>query len=58
MNMSISQNILHVLNFFLLQRVRSEFDGFERLFARFLSESGPSVEWEKIKLLSDDAVSN
>jgi UTP--glucose-1-phosphate uridylyltransferase len=35
---------------------RKEFDGFERLFARFLQETGPSVDWEKIKLLPEEAV--
>ncbi|XP_046577568.1 LOW QUALITY PROTEIN: UTP--glucose-1-phosphate uridylyltransferase-like [Haliotis rubra] len=37
-------------------KIRTEFDGFEGLFARFLSESGPSVIWDKIKQLSDDTV--
>ncbi|KAK2145388.1 hypothetical protein LSH36_685g00018 [Paralvinella palmiformis] len=36
--------------------VHNEFDGFERLFDRFLHETGPSVDWEKIKLLPPDAV--
>ncbi|XP_012941896.1 UTP--glucose-1-phosphate uridylyltransferase [Aplysia californica] len=38
------------------EKVRKEFDSFENLFARFLRESGPSVEWEKLKLLAPDAV--
>lgn len=25
-----------------------QFAGFERLFARFLQEQGPSIDWEKI----------
>jgi len=36
--------------------LRKEFDGFERIFARFLGETGPSIEWERIKLLPEDAV--
>lgn len=43
---------------FTFQGVRKEFDGFERLFARFLQETGPSVDWEKIKLLPEGAVSS
>jgi len=38
------------------EQVRKEFDGFEGLFNRFLRESGPSVEWDKLKLLAPDAV--
>ena len=40
-----------------LQVVQNEFDGFERLFDRFLHETGPSVEWEKIEQLPGQAVS-
>ncbi|KAL5008622.1 hypothetical protein ScPMuIL_014203 [Solemya velum] len=40
----------------LQERTKKEFDAFENLFARFLRETGPSVEWDKIKLLPDDAV--
>ncbi|KAK6181725.1 hypothetical protein SNE40_009522 [Patella caerulea] len=36
-------------------QIRKEFDSFEALFSRFLRETGPSVVWEKIKLLQDDA---
>jgi UTP--glucose-1-phosphate uridylyltransferase len=36
--------------------VRKEFDGYERLFSRFLQETGPSVDWEKIELLPEGAV--
>lgn len=43
--------------FYSLQKVRQDFDNFEKLFSRFLLETGPSVEWEKIKLLPDEAVS-
>jgi len=30
------------------ESLRIQFEGFERLFARFLQEKGPSIEWEKI----------
>ena len=39
-----------------MQIVQNEFDGFERLFDRFLHETGPSVDWDKIELLPADAV--
>ncbi|XP_052766080.1 UTP--glucose-1-phosphate uridylyltransferase-like isoform X2 [Mya arenaria] len=38
------------------EKVLSEFEGFEQLFHRFLTETGPSVDWEKIKLLADEAI--
>lgn len=41
----------------MLQHIQREFEGFEQLFNRYLHETGPSVDWEKIKLLSDEAVS-
>lgn len=42
---------------FIFQRVQKEFDEFENLFGRFLRESGPSVEWDKLKLLAPESVS-
>nr|CAI5854891.1 unnamed protein product [Callosobruchus analis] len=33
-----------------------EFEGFQRLFRRFLDETGPSVEWDRIEKLPPDAV--
>ncbi|GFO34670.1 utp--glucose-1-phosphate uridylyltransferase [Plakobranchus ocellatus] len=38
------------------QRARAEFDGFENLFGRFLRETGSSADWEKLKLLPNDAI--
>ncbi|XP_064602131.1 UTP--glucose-1-phosphate uridylyltransferase-like isoform X2 [Liolophura sinensis] len=38
------------------EKVRQDFENFEKLFSRFLLETGPSVEWEKIKLLPDEAI--
>lgn len=38
------------------ERVRTEFDGFTDLFKRFLEESGPSVDWDRIEKLPHDAV--
>uniref|UniRef100_A0A0B7AN08 UTP--glucose-1-phosphate uridylyltransferase n=1 Tax=Arion vulgaris TaxID=1028688 RepID=A0A0B7AN08_9EUPU len=40
----------------LQDRTRKEFEGFETLFARFLRETGPSVEWDKLKLLSPELI--
>lgn len=36
--------------------VRNELNEFESLFERFLDETGPSVEWDKIQKLPDDAI--
>ena len=41
----------------MFQHIQREFEGFEQLFNRYLHETGPSVDWENIKLLKDDAVS-
>lgn len=35
-----------------------DFEGFEKLFGRFINEIGPSVEWDRIQKLADTAVSN
>lgn len=37
--------------------VKSQFTAFSRLFQRFLVESGPSVDWDRIEKLPTDAVS-
>ncbi|XP_043286380.1 UTP--glucose-1-phosphate uridylyltransferase isoform X2 [Venturia canescens] len=36
--------------------VKAEFDGFTKLFKRFLQDQGPSVEWERIQKLPDTAI--
>lgn len=36
--------------------VKSQFTAFSHLFQRFLEESGPSVDWDKIEKLPTDAV--
>lgn len=36
---------------------KSQFAAFSRLFQRFLVESGPSVDWDRIEKLPADAVS-
>ncbi|CAI6373235.1 unnamed protein product [Macrosiphum euphorbiae] len=36
--------------------VKSQFTSFSRLFQRFLEESGPSVDWERIEKLPTDAI--
>ena len=33
-----------------------EFDGFKRLFGKFINEKGPSVIWDNIERLPEDAV--
>ncbi|CAH1163568.1 unnamed protein product [Phaedon cochleariae] len=38
------------------EEARKQFDGFSKLFTRFLDESGPSVDWNKIEKLPNDAV--
>ena len=37
-------------------KIRKEFAGFTALFGRFLEETGPSVDWDKIEKLPNDAV--
>ena len=39
------------------ESVQLDFDGFEKLFSRFINESGPSVEWDRIQKLPEAAVS-
>ena len=39
------------------QIIDKEFDGFKRLFGKFINEKGPSVVWEQIERLPKDAVS-
>lgn len=36
--------------------IKKEFSGFATLFERFLQEEGPSVDWDKIEKLPEDAV--
>lgn len=38
--------------------IKKQFDGFTKLFTRFLDETGPSVLWNKIEKLPEDAVRN
>jgi len=38
------------------QVVETEFDGFKRLFSKFINEKGPSVVWEQIERLPKDAI--
>ncbi|XP_050736828.1 UTP--glucose-1-phosphate uridylyltransferase-like isoform X2 [Eriocheir sinensis] len=40
----------------LRETIQQDFDGFEKLFGRFINESGPSVEWDRIQRLPDSAV--
>ena len=36
--------------------MEKNFDGFQRLFSKFINETGPSVHWDKIERLPKDAV--
>lgn len=38
------------------EKIIREFEGFQKLFAKFLQGIGPSIEWEKVKSLANDAV--
>ncbi len=37
--------------------VEKDFEGFKRLFGKFVNETGPSVNWDKIERLPEGAVS-
>ena len=39
------------------QDMEQDFDGFKNLFSKFIHESGPSVFWDKIEKLPQNAVS-
>jgi len=38
------------------QVVEQDFDGFKKLFGKFVTESGPSVHWDRIEKLPQDAI--
>ena len=38
--------------------MRTEFDGFRKLFNKFIHETGPSVHWERIEKLPQNAVTS
>ena len=38
-------------------QVEQNMDGFKRLFGKFITSKGPSVQWERIEKLPHDAVS-
>jgi len=40
------------------QVVQNEFDGFQRLFGKFLADSGPSVIWDNIEKLPNGSILN
>lgn len=43
--------------FVCFQICKKDFDGFKKLFHRFLQVKGPSVDWAKINRPPEDAVS-
>ena len=60
-NYNIFPTLIIYCIFETFQSVRTEFEGFSRLFSRFLDDmqhKNQSVDWEKIKLLPEGAVSN
>eukprot|EP00092_Neocalanus_flemingeri_P033583 GFUD01036508.1.p1 GENE.GFUD01036508.1~~GFUD01036508.1.p1 ORF type:complete len:515 (+),score=180.93 GFUD01036508.1:264-1808(+) len=38
------------------QVVEKDFDGFKKLFGKFINETGPSVHWDRIEKLPQDAI--
>lgn len=38
------------------EETQKQFDGFTKLFHRFLDETGPSVDWNKIEKLPEEAI--
>merc|ERR1712128_351209 len=38
------------------QVVQQDFDGFKKLFGKFVNETGPSVHWDRIEKLPQDAI--
>ncbi|XP_023328697.1 UTP--glucose-1-phosphate uridylyltransferase isoform X2 [Eurytemora carolleeae] len=38
--------------------IERDFDGFQRLFSKFINETGPSVHWDKIDRLPEGAIKN
>jgi UTP--glucose-1-phosphate uridylyltransferase len=38
--------------------MEKNFEGFQRLFSKFINETGPSVHWDKIERLPKDAIKN
>lgn len=52
------QGYFCVIVFVFLQVSRRDFDGFKKLFHRFLQVKGPSVDWAKISRPPEEAVSS
>lgn len=40
------------------EQFKNDFDGFEQLFERFLAETGPSIDWDKLQKLEESSVKN
>lgn len=40
------------------EMMEKNFEGFQRLFSKFINETGPSVHWDKIERLPKDAIKN
>ncbi|RXG68578.1 UTP--glucose-1-phosphate uridylyltransferase [Armadillidium vulgare] len=50
------QRLLHTSNSSVKEQIEKELEGFERLFGRFINESGSRIEWERIQKLPDGVV--
>uniref|UniRef100_A0A8C6THG1 UTP--glucose-1-phosphate uridylyltransferase n=1 Tax=Neogobius melanostomus TaxID=47308 RepID=A0A8C6THG1_9GOBI len=48
--------ILTKLDFVVLQISKKDFDGFKKLFHRFLQVKGPSIDWAKISRPPEDSI--
>lgn len=52
------ERLLHTCPPHLREEVQQDFEGFEKLFARFIADSGQAVEWERIQRLEDGTIRN
>ncbi|XP_042886669.1 UTP--glucose-1-phosphate uridylyltransferase-like [Penaeus japonicus] len=52
------EKLLHTCPSGIRETTEKDFEGFEKLFGRFINESGPSVEWSKIEKLPEGSVRN
>lgn len=50
-------NFFSIKYFCFFQHTKTDLDGFQNLFHRFLQEKGPSVDWGKIQRPPEDSVS-
>uniref|UniRef100_A0A8C6WNK3 UTP--glucose-1-phosphate uridylyltransferase n=1 Tax=Neogobius melanostomus TaxID=47308 RepID=A0A8C6WNK3_9GOBI len=53
---NIIKTSLELLDFVVLQISKKDFDGFKKLFHRFLQVKGPSIDWAKISRPPEDSI--